>query len=226
MKTTFALLILACSVSAMSTHAGSAHITPLLKEADLSNWLAFNAQGLTQYDRVMDLEQGVVLRAESHASASGYRYGESVDLDAYPFLQWQWTVERFPHFMRVSEQGLEQPVTQFDEASLKGDDYAVRLTVGRNALFGESKALHYVWSSQGQAGGQWSLDKHNVVFAVSGQETSTLRWQTVKRDISQDWKKAFNEDIDNVDYISIMTDTDDIRGQAIGYYGDIELVGR
>ena len=223
MKIFLALLL---AMSSIVAHAESPQITPLLKEADLSDWLAFNAQGLTAYDRVMDLEQGVVLRAESKGSASGYRYGERIDLSQFPHLQWQWTVESFPHFVKVNDGGIEKPVTQFDEASPKGDDYAVRLTVGRNALFGESKALHYVWSSQGQAGGTWSLDGNNYVIAVNGQETSTLRWQTIKRDISKDWKTAFGEQIDNVDYISIMTDTDDISGEAIGYYGDIVLVGR
>lgn len=208
------------------SHADSPQFTPLLKEADLTNWLAFNGRGATQYDRVMDLEQGVVLRAQSDSSASGYRYGESIDLEQFPKLKWQWTVERFPQTVMVSDEGIETAITEFNETTTSGDDYAVRITVGRHALFGDSKALHYVWSSQSQAGGQWSLDKNNVVMAVNGRESSTLRWQTVQRTLADDWQAAFGESINQVDYISIMTDTDDIAGQAIGYYGDIVLVGR
>lgn len=218
------LLLVGLLIAFSSVHADSQKRVPILKEADLTEWVSFNSKGLTLYDRVMDLEQGVVLRAESHNSASGYRYGETIDLTGTPELQWQWTVESFPHYKKVGEDGLEKPVTEFNEAHTSGDDFAVRLTVGQTKLFGENKALHYVWSSQSQAGGNWSLDAHNHVFAVNGRETSTLRWQTVKRHIANDWQKAFGETIKQVDYVAIMTDSENINGQAAGYYGDIVLV--
>lgn len=211
-------------VTALSHSDTTPHFVPILKEANLSDWVSFQTQGQTHYDRVMDLEQGVVLRAESHRSASGYRYGKTIDLNGTPELQWQWTVESFPHFKRVGTDGLEKPITEFDESHTSGDDFAVRLSVGHNKLFGQNKTLHYVWSSQGEAGGQWALDAHNHVFAVNGKETSTLRWQTIKRDIRKDWKTAFGEDISHVDFIAIMTDSESIQGQAAGYYGDILLV--
>ena len=193
----------------------------ILKEADLSRWSAFAQNGNTQYDRVMDLEQGVVLRAESHGSASGYRISQSVNLEKTPTLIWQWTVENFPFFKRVHEDGIEKPVTEFDEQHKHGNDFAVRVSVGRSALFGENKTLHYVWSSQSAAGAQWKLDEHNYVMAVNGPEASTLRWQTVSRNVAQDWQAAFGEHIKDLDFVTIMTDADDIKGQAVGYYGDI-----
>lgn len=217
------LLFAPLLVSALVQADSGKHI-PILKEADLSEWVSFNAQGETLYDRVMDLEQGVVLRAESNNSASGYRYGETIDLTGTPELQWQWTVESFPQYRQVGLDGLEKPITEFDESKTSGDDFAVRLSVGKNKLFGESKALHYVWSSQKPSGGRWALDPHNHVFAVNGRETSTLRWQTVRRNIANDWQTAFGESITKVDYITIMTDSENINGQAAGYYGDIVLV--
>ncbi len=208
---------------ALSVHAQQSH--PILKEADLSHWSAFTQNGNTQYDRVMDLEQGVVLRAESRGSASGYRISQTVDLEKTPTLIWQWTVENFPFFKRVHDDGLEKPVTEFDEQRKQGNDFAVRISVGRSALFGENKTLHYVWSSQSAAGAHWKLDEHNYVMAVNGPEASTLRWQSVSRNVAQDWQQAFGETVTDLDYVSIMTDADDINGQAVGYYGDIAWHG-
>lgn len=213
-------LLLACT-------SISSHAEVLMQEADLQDWSGLTITGATQYDRVMDLEQGVVLRAESHASASGYEYRNRVDLKKTPVLTWQWSVESFPHFSRVNDSGIEGTVTEFDEQSKSGDDYAVRVSVGRYSFFG-AKVIHYVWSSQHKSGAAWksASNKDAVVLAVNGKETAAQRWQTVRRNIQADWQKAFGEKIDSIDFVSIMTDTDDTKGQAVAYYGDMAFIAQ
>ncbi|MCP5325498.1 MAG: DUF3047 domain-containing protein [Oceanospirillaceae bacterium] len=213
-------LLLACT-------SISSHAEVLMQEADLQDWSGLTITGATQYDRVMDLEQGVVLRAESHASASGYEYRNRVDLKKTPVLTWQWSVESFPHFSRVNDSGIEGTVTEFDEQSKSGDDYAVRVSVGRYSFFG-AKVIHYVWSSQQKSGAAWksASNPDSVILAVSGKETPAQRWQTVRRNIRQDWQKAFGEKIDRIDFVSIMTDTDDTQGKAVAYYGDMAFVAQ
>lgn len=205
----------------------AAHGEILMQEADLHAWTDLSAQGTTQYERVMDLEQGVVLRAESHGAASGYEYRNSIDLKQTPTLVWEWSVESFPHFSRVNDAGIEGTVTEFDEQSKSGDDYAVCVTVGRYSFFG-AKELRYVWSSQQKSGAAWksASNPDSVILAVNGKETPAQRWQTVRRNIRQDWQKAFGEKIDRIDFVSIMTDTDDTQGQAVAYYGDMAFVAQ
>lgn len=203
------------------------HADIIMQEADLHAWTDLSVQGTTQYERVMDLEQGVVLRAESRGGASGYEYRNSINLKQTPVLAWEWSVESFPHFSRVNDAGIEGIVTEYDEQSKSGDDYAVRVTVGRYSFFG-SKELHYVWSSQHKSGAAWkSASKEDaVILAVSGKDNPAQRWQSVRRNIRQDWQKAFGEKIDSIDFVTIMTDTDDTQGQAVAYYGDMAFVAQ
>ena len=44
----------------------------ILKEANLDHWHASHHKGTTDYQRTMDLEQGVVLRAVSKKSSSSF----------------------------------------------------------------------------------------------------------------------------------------------------------
>ena len=217
------MLVFVLGLSALTLiHASGA--LSLLEEAKLSNWSHIQWHGQTDYQQVMDLEQGVVIRAHSQGSASGFELNQSVDLTQTPTLHWLWTVERFPFVNKVGEDGLEKTLERFDESKAGNNDFAVRLTVGTSAFFGPAKQLHYVWSAHHDAGHMWPLGPNEAVFVVNGQESNTLIWQTNRQNLSADWKKAFGEEVTTIDFIRIMTDTDDTQGQAIGYFGDIHLL--
>jgi len=46
-------------------------------------------------------------------------------------------------------------------------------------------------------------------------------WITEERDVLEDYRKAFGEDPGDVTGVAIMTNTDNIGGQATAWYGDI-----
>ena len=58
-----------------------------------------------------------------------------------------------------------------------------------------------------------------LALRSSGDQTST--WYTEKRNILADLKQLFGEDIHTIDAVAIMTDTDNAKGKATAYYGDI-----
>jgi hypothetical protein len=46
-------------------------------------------------------------------------------------------------------------------------------------------------------------------------------WHTEKRNVRADLQKLFGEDFRTIDAVALMTNTDNSRGQASAFYGDI-----
>ncbi|MEH6344583.1 MAG: DUF3047 domain-containing protein [Bermanella sp.] len=197
---------------------------PLLQQGNLDNWSAYKIKGESLYEPIMDMEQGVVIRASSTNSASGYRYFHHIDLLSSPILQWQWTAQQLPFFMEMNDQGIEKTITEFDETQDSGDDFVLRIVVGRQALFGDAKTLSYVWSGNQSIGSHWAPNRHSRVLVVSGETQVKMQWQTLARNVQKDWLDLFGEKIDNLDFIGFITDSDAIKGEAIGYYGGISVL--
>jgi len=196
---------------------------PLLLEGNLDGWRQANLKGKTAFDPIMDIEQGVILRAESVDAASLLKRNQTISMNKTPILRWQWTVEELPYTFALTEDGLEQKVRDFDEQSANAD-YAVRLIVGVNPVFGDERSIHYVWSAHYPAGTEWKADDNTHVMVVNGLGDTTMKWHTIARHVQKDWAEAFGESLDELDYVAIMTDSDEIRGHAIGYYGDIQAI--
>ncbi len=197
---------------------------PLLQQGNLDDWSSYTILGESQYEPIMDMEQGVVIRASSENSASGYRFFSPIDLSVTPILQWQWTAQQLPFFMEMSNQGIEEKITEFDETQSEGDDFVLRMVVGKQALFGDAKTLQYVWSGNQSIGAHWAPNRNSRVLVVSGEAQVKMQWQTLSRNIQADWQAMFDEEIQSVDFIAFMTDSDAIKGAAIGYYGDIQTL--
>lgn len=196
----------------------------LLIEGNLDNWRAVALAGETQYQPIMDMEQGVVLRAESENSASGFAYQKSINLEKTPVLQWQWTAEFTPYALVMDDAGIERKYSDFDERDTTGNDFVLRLVVSRQSLFSGDKAIHYVWSHSEALESSWEIDSNNKVLVVSGDGQTTMKWQTIHRHIQKDWQRLFGEHIIKVNSILFMTDSDAIGGHAVGYYGDMRTL--
>ena len=210
--------------SGLLVFSALASAKPILLEGNLDAWSSVSTQGETTYEQVVDMEQGVVLRAHSQASSSGYQYSKKINLNKTPILQWQWTAQQLPFFMAMSEGGIESKQNNYDEKSKQGDDFALRLVVGLDPLFGDKKSIHYVWAQNEKIGSHWDLDAFTKVMVVSGENQTTMQWQTLARHIQQDWFELFSEHIEHIDFISFITDTDSIKGESIAYYGDMRTL--
>jgi hypothetical protein len=196
-----------------------------LLEGNLEQWTHTSLIGETIYEPIMDIDQGVIIRAESNGSASALNYSKELDLNKTPILQWQWTAEILPYALKIGEEGIEHKITVFDETKPHGNDFVLRVIVSRSSLFSDVKSLHYVWSSNQLINDKWSIDENTKVLVVSGEGQTTMKWQTIARNIQKDWAELFGEKIHAIDDITIMTDSDAIQGHAVGYYGDIQALG-
>jgi len=183
---------------------------PILMEGNLDQWESQTFGSATEYKTLTDASQGIVIKAESHKSASGYTYQQEINLNKTPVLQWQWAVEQFPE----AAASVEMPT----------QDFALRVVVSRKGLFSGKKAIHYVWSDSQPVDTSWDIDGNNKVLVASNGQQGVRNWQTVFRHIQSDWQTLFNERIEDIHSIMIMTDSDQTQGRAVGYYGDMQTL--
>ena len=177
----------------------------------LQGWETQSFKGETQY-QLVELEGIKVLKADSVASASGLFKKRRIDLAKTPFLNWRWRIEN-----RLGE---------LNEQSKSGDDYAARLyvVIDGGLAFWRKKALNYVWASTSPKGKIWPnafAGEHVMMIALRSSSDGAATWYDEKRNILEDLRKQFGEDIRFIDAVAIMTDTDNAGGRATAYYGDI-----
>ena len=86
-----------------------------------------------------------------------------------------------------------------------------------------SLSVNYVWASRHPAGSTWSSPFTTRVrlMAMDSGLTGLNAWVSHKRNVRNDLKDQFSEDITAIDAVALMTDTDNSGGHARAYYGDI-----
>lgn len=189
----------------------------LFSLGELDGWERKSYKNNTYYELKRDVEKGIVLVATSSDSASFFGKPVQIDLASTPFLNWQWKIDN--------------RLNGIDESTTSGDDFAARVyLVKTSGLFGhKSKAVNYVWSSNQPVGTSWDNahkpDKSKMI-AVRGVEQSTERWVTEKRNVAADFRKFFAEDINSVDLVVIMSDTDNTGLSVSASYGDIYFTSK
>lgn len=182
----------------------------LFSAGDLSGWESHSFRGETRY-KIVRRDGTRVLKAESNASASGLVKRLRVDLRRTPYLNWRWKVD--------------DVLDGVDEQAKSGDDFAARiyLIVSGGWLFWNTSAIDYVWANQQPVGSAWPnpfTDKA-MMFAVRSGADQTGRWMWEKRDVREDFRRAFGREVEAIDAVALMTDTDNSGGHARAYYGDI-----
>ena len=176
-----------------------------------SGWESRAFVGKTDYQLEHD-GNTTVLAAKASGSASGLGKKIKIDLRKTPYVNWSWKVDR----------GLGQ----VNEKTKRGDDFAARLYIVKSGgpLIWRTKALNYVWSSSQARGASWPnphQPRNAIMFATRGVDDNSGQWMTEKRNVREDLKELFGEDITSIDAIAIMTDTDNTGKVAHASYGDI-----
>lgn len=194
-----------------ATEGDEIFITDFAKKT-LDGWSPVNFKGETHYSFV-DIDGRSALRAISNNSASGYAWKKTIDLKKYPYLNWRWRTET--------------RLGSFDEKSRSGDDYSLRLYVIHRTpgVFGTRRWINYVWSANNTKGASWpnAFVSAAKMFVVRDQTDDLSRWYSEKRNIIDDFRNLQGIDVETIDLVALMTDTDNIQGNAISHYGDIHF---
>ena len=156
-------------------------------------------------------EMGNYLRAEANGTASGLGKELKIDLNKTPFINITWKVEK--------------DLYGIDENTKKGHDYAARIFVikktGNTAL--SNRAINYVFSSNLNVGSYSAspFTKKSIDYVLSTTKINKNEWVTVKRNVKEDFKLLHDLDVEELNGIAIMTDTDNSKLKAISYYHNI-----
>ena len=164
----------------------------------------------TEYS-VGNNENGNFLKAVANSAASGLGKEIKINLNKTPFLNITWKVEK--------------DLKGIDERSKKGHDYAARVFVvkktGATPL--SNRAMNYVFSSNEDTNvfHPSPYTKKSIDYVLASTKDHLNEWITVKVNVKEHFKKFHDLDLDEINGVAIMADTDNSKLKSISYYQNI-----
>ena len=111
------------------------------------------------------------------------------------------------------------------DRSKKGHDYAARVFVikktGATPL--SNRAINYVFSSNLDIdhNNPSPYTKKSIDYVLSTTKKNLSEWITVKANVKEHFKKLHDLDVNELNGIAIMSDTDNSKRRSIAYYQNI-----
>ena len=156
-------------------------------------------------------ENGNFLKAIADNAASGLGKEIKIDLNKTPFINITWKVEK--------------DLPGIKENTKKGHDFAARVFVikktGATPL--SNRAINYVFSSNSEIGfnSPSPYTKKSIDNVLATTKDNLNEWVTVKANVKQDFKKFHDLDVNELDGLAIMSDTDNSKMKAVSYFQNI-----
>ena len=178
--------------------------------ADLQVRKVRGADNKTEYS-VGSNDNGNYLKAVADNAASGLGKEVKIDLNKTPFINITWKIEK--------------DLSGILENTKKGHDFAARVFVikktGATPL--SNRAINYVFSSNNDVGfnSPSPYTKKSIDNVLATTKENFNEWVTVKANVKKDFKKFHNLDVNELDGLAIMSDTDNSRMKSISYYQNI-----
>ena len=212
------------SVGDFSSEAVGEHLPAGWKEIRFNQIAAPTRYMLVSDDGI------VVLKAESRNAASGIYRPVSVIPQDYPILKWRWKVTR---------------IFENEDLTAKSkDDYPVRLYIlfeddrpatnifqrarrkAAQLIYGDplpGSSLVYIWSAKTQVGtiAASPYSERARLFVVDCGTRNLGEWVEQRRNVENDYQKAYGRPAPSIIGIALMTDTDNTANHAESLYGDI-----
>ena len=156
-------------------------------------------------------ENGNFLKAVADNAASGLGKEIKIDLDKFPFINITWKIEK--------------DLPGINENTKKGHDFAARVfavkKTGATPL--SNRAINYVFSSNNEIGfnSPSPYTKKSIDNVLASTKKNINEWVTVKANVKEDFKKFHDLDVNELDGLAIMSDTDNSKMKAVAYYQNI-----
>ena len=156
-------------------------------------------------------ENGNFLKAVADNAASGLGKEIKIDLNKTPFINITWKIEK--------------DLRGIKENTKKGHDYAARVfaikKTGATPL--SNRAINYVFSSNSDVGENRPspYTKKSIDNVLATTKDNLNEWVTVKANVKEDFKKFHDLDVNELDGLAIMSDTDNSKMKAIAYFQNI-----
>ena len=156
-------------------------------------------------------ESGNFIKAEAEGVGSGLGKEVLINLNKTPIINITWKIEK--------------DLSGINENSKKGHDFAARVFVvkktGSTAL--SNRAVNYVFSSNNEIGKYWRspYTKKSIDYVLSTTKQNLNEWVTVRANVKKHFKLLHDLDVNELNGVAIMTDTDNSKLKAISYYQNI-----
>lgn len=184
------------------------------------------------YERDEKEDGTPVIKAVSDEAISSVTTSLRADPFKFSYVEWEWKIEE------VLESG---DLTQKD-----GDDFVARIYVTfdypvSDLPFGQKikyrffktftsfdiplRSLNYVWASKEDVGTVAESPYTSWVqyIVVNSGNENAGEWVSLKRNILEDYRKAFGEEPREITGITIMTDSDNTGESTKAWFGRIKL---
>ena len=156
-------------------------------------------------------EKGNFYKAVADNAASGLGKEVKIDLNKTPFINITWKIEK--------------DLPGIKENTKKGHDFAARVfavkKTGATPL--SNRAINYVFSSNNQIGfnSPSPYTKKSIDNVLATTQENLNEWVTVKANVKEDFMRFHDLDVNELDGLAIMSDTDNSKMKAIAYYQNI-----
>ena len=156
-------------------------------------------------------DNGNYYKAIADNAASGLGKEIKIDLNKTPIINITWKIEK--------------DLPGIKENTKKGHDFAARVfavkKTGATPL--SNRAINYVFSSNSEIGfnSPSPYTKKSIDNVLATTKENLNKWITVKANVKDDFKRFHNLDVNELDGLAIMSDTDNSKMKAVAYYQNI-----
>ena len=156
-------------------------------------------------------ENGNYYKAIADNAASGLGKEIKIDLNKTPIINITWKIEK--------------DLPGIKENTKKGHDFAARVfavkKTGATPL--SNRAINYVFSSNSEIGfnSPSPYTKKSIDNVLATTKENLNKWITVKANVKEDFKRFHDLDVNELDGLAIMSDTDNSKMKAVAYYQNI-----
>jgi hypothetical protein len=168
--------------------------------------------GRPAYDFTLAEDEGhKALRLKSHNDHSTITKEIRVSLRATPILEWRWKVLKLPAGADIRKK---------ETSDLTGHIFVIW---PRFPAMLRSRLIGYIWDTAAPAQTvEKSRKGGNVIFFILRSGPQDLgRWLTERRNVYEDYRRAFGEDPEDPPAIALSIDTNDTRSEAEALIGRI-----
>ena len=156
-------------------------------------------------------DNGNYYKAIADNAASGLGKEIKIDLNKTPIINITWKIEK--------------DLPGIKESTKKGHDFAARVfavkKTGATPL--SNRAINYVFSSNSEIGfnSPSPYTKKSIDNVLATTKGNLNKWITVKANVKEDFKRFHDLDVNELDGLAIMSDTDNSKMKAVAYYQNI-----
>jgi len=172
------------------------------------------------------------VHALADRSTSGLRCDVDIDLQATPWLRWEWRVDRFPEIASVEDDARDDSparvVVAFDgdTSRLKLRDIAFRETV--ELLTGQTlpfATLMYVWDAHAPLERLVAYPRSERIqyLVVESGLGRVGRWLGYRRNVRDDYRRVFGSEPGRVRHVGLLADSDDLKLRTDSWFANLSF---